>query len=82
MGGLAHCPQKAVPPPWSHIDAQGAVIVETLEGWGTFDTEACRDKAVHQTFQIGACSSPSAWLTTPACAEVMEKDASLWSNEN
>jgi hypothetical protein len=47
-----------------------------------FDTEAYRDKAVHQTFQIGACSSPSAWLTTPACAEVMEKDASLWSNQN
>lgn len=39
-------------------DAQGTVIVETLEDWGTFDTEACRDKAVHQTFQIGACSSP------------------------
>ena len=53
-------------------------LVETLEDWGTFDTEACRDKAVHQTFQIGACSSPSSWLTTPACVEVMEKEVSLW----
>jgi len=33
-------------------------LVEALEDGGMFDTEAYRDKAVHQTFQIGACSSP------------------------
>jgi hypothetical protein len=29
------------------IDVQGVVIVEKLEGWGTFEAETYRDKAVH-----------------------------------
>ena len=60
------------------IDAQGAVIVETLEDWGTFDSRSVPGQGRASDIPNWSLLLPSAWLTTPACAEVMEKDASLW----